>query len=447
MKGGGAMPGQGSIQLPPLHEERLENGVTVVVARRPGVPLVAVRIVISAGASLDPPRGHGLANLVAQVARRGTARRTGREIDDRIESLGSELGAGSDEDATYFGLSAPAEFLSELLDVVADVATGPTFPAAEWRRIRRREVAGLAHVLDEPGAVADRAMIDAVYRGHPYGHPTDGRARHIEALHRADAVAFHRRWFAPASTTLVIVGAVDPEEALAQARRRLGRWRAAGGPAPAIPAPPAVPRSVLVVDKGDVTQTQVRVASPALARATREYFPALVANAIFGGGFTSRLMEAVRVNRGLSYGVRSRFAMSRAAGIFFVASFTKVETTAELLQVVLDEAERFCAEGPSEEELGRAQSYLAGLYPLSLETHDQVAEKLADVKLYGIPLDEITGYRERVRAVTAEQCREIARRHFPLDRGVIVAVGPAKRVAPALERFGPVSVVPARKTI
>ena len=437
----------GTIQLPQLHEERLPNGATVVVAHRPGVPLVAVRVVVSAGAALDPPRGHGLANLVAQVARRGTTRRTGKQIDDRVESLGSELGTGADEDATYLGLSAPAEFLPELLDVVTDVATDPTFPAGEWSRVRRREIAGLAHVLDEPGAVADRAMVDAVYHGHAYGHPTDGRARHLERLRRADALAFHRRWFSPAATTLVIVGAVDPAEAMALARRKLGRWRATGEPPPALPPVSVLPRSVLVVDKGDVTQTQVRVAAPALARCTPEYFPALVANAIFGGGFTSRLMEAVRVNRGLSYGVRSRFAMSRAAGIFFVSSFTKLETTADLLQVILEETARFRDGGPTAEELDRAQSYLSGLFPLSLETHDQVAEKLADVKLYGIPLEEITAYRERVRAVTTEQCREVAQRYFPVDRGVIVAVGPAKQVAPALERFGPVTVVAAQKMI
>ena len=437
----------GAIALPPLHEERLHNGATVIVARRPGVPLVAVRLVVRAGAALDPARGHGLANLVAQVARRGTARRSGPEIDDQIESLGCELGAGSDEDATYFGLSAPSEFLPALLDVVVHLVTGPTFPAAEWERIRRREVAGLAHLLDEPGAVADRAMIDAVYRGHPYGHPTDGRAAHLAALKRRDAVGFHRRWFAPAATTLVIVGAVEPEEALRLARKRLGRWRAEGdGPPPVPPAPP-VERAVLVVDKGDLTQSQVRVASPAMARATPEYFPALVANAVFGGGFTSRLMEAIRVNRGLSYGVRSRFAMSREAGIFFMSSFTKVETTAELLQVAFDEAERFCADGPSTEELERAQAYLAGLYPLSLETHDQVAERIADMRLYGIPESEVTGYRERVRAVTAEECRQVARRYFPLGNGVVVAVGPGRRVAAALERFGPVKVIPARRVL
>ncbi len=440
-------PPAGSIHLPPLLEEVLPGGATIVVARRPGVPLVAVRMLVGAGAALDPRRGHGLANLVAQVARRGTARRTGPEIDDRIESLGSELGTGADEDASYFGLSAPAEFLPDLLDVVVDVATGPVFPVREWDRIRRREIAGLAHVLDEPGTVADRAMISAVYGTHPYGHPTDGQARHIETLRRADALAFHRRWFGASRTTLVIVGAVDPEDAVARARRKLARWRGGMDPTPALPPVPVPPRTVVVVDKRDVTQTQIRVATPALARRSPEYFPAVVANAVFGGGFTSRLMEAVRVNRGLSYGVRSRFAMSRSAGVFFVGSFTKVESTAELLQVILDEADRFAAEGPRVDELQRAQSYLAGLFPLSLETHDQVAEKLADAKLYGIPLEEITGYRERVRAVTPDECREVAQRHFPLGRGVVVAVGPARQIARALERFGPVRVVPARSVM
>ena len=437
----------GDITLPPLHELELGNGARVLVARRAGVPLVAVRLVISAGSALDPAGAHGLSHLVAQVARRGTARRTGKEIDDRVESLGSELGAGADEDFTYFGLSAPAEFLSELLDVVVDVATAPTFPAVEMDRIRRREVAGLAHVLDEPGAVADRAMISAVYRGHPYGHPTDGRVRDLKNVRRVDAVQFHRKWFSPSSAMLLVVGDVDPERALDLARRKLGRWRSTSAPPPPLPPVAPGPRAVVVVDKRDVTQSQVRVAVPALPRATPYYFPALVANAVFGGGFTSRLVEEVRVNRGLSYGVRSRFAMGRAAGLFFVSSFTKIETTAELLEVILEQAQRFSEEGPTEEELERAKSYLAGLYPLSLETHEQVADRLADVKLYGFPLEDVTCYRERVRAVSADDCREVARRHFPLGRGVVVVVGPAAAIARSLERFGPVEVMPARKVI
>ena len=435
------------IVLPALHRERLPSGVEVLVADRPGVPLVAVRLLVAAGSALDPAPGFGLANLVVQVARRGTARRSGTEIDEEIESLGAELGCAADEDASGFGLSAPSESLSELLDVVVDVATAPAFPLREFERVRRREVASIAHVLDEPGAVADRAMLRAAYAGHPYAHPPDGRRAHLAALKRRDLIAFHDRWYAPQAATLVVVGRVDVAEVLALARRKLRRWRPRAAETPPTPPSPApVQRRVIVVDKPDATQVQIRIALPALARSTPDYFPAIVANAVFGGGFTSRLVEEIRVNRGLSYGVRSRFGMSRGGGIFFISSFTKTETTAELVQVALDEAARFADVGPSADELARTQSWLAGLHPLSLETHEQLAEKLADAWLYGFPLEQVTDYAAGVRAVTAEQCTALARSWFPVDgRGVIVAVGRAKEVAKQLRGFGPVEVLsPAR---
>jgi zinc protease len=143
--------------------------------------------------------------------------------------------------------------------------------------------------------------------------------------------------------------------------------------------------------------------------------------------------------------VRSRFATSAAGGLFYVSSFTKVETTAELIQVALDEMARFAEGGPTAEELERMQSYLCGLFPLSLETHDQIAERLADLALYGLGDDEVTRFAERVRAVTAEGCRAVARRYFPGSRPLIVVVGPARAVAGPLARFGEVRVLPARK--
>jgi zinc protease len=202
-----------------------------------------------------------------------------------------------------------------------------------------------------------------------------------------------------------------------------------------------------VVDKPDATQAQVRLASPGFPRRSPDYFAAAVANAVLGGGFTSRLVEAIRVNRGLSYGVRSRFAMSRAAGIFTVSSFTKNETAGELVRVALDEIARFREEGPSPAEVERAASYLAGLYPLSLETHEQWADRLADLQLYGYPLEEVAGYRERIRAVRPEEAHEVARRHLPSGGGAIVAVGPARQLVPQLEPFGPVRVVPVRRVL
>jgi zinc protease len=435
----------GPIPLPPIRRERLANGLRVVVAERPGVPLAAARVALQGGSSLDPAGRAGLAHLVAIASRRGTRRSSGPEIDLAVESLGAELGAGVDEDAAYFGLSAPVEALPRCLRVLADVVTTPTFPAREVDRLRRREIAALAHDLDEPAIIADRAMLQASFGGHPYGHPPEGRVRELHAARRPDVVALHRRHYRPSSTYLVVVGSAPTEEVLSLVRRSFGAWRGEDGGTVAI-APPAPPRpAVLVVDKPDVTQSQVRIASAGFARRSPDYHAGVVSSALLGGGFTSRLMEAIRVNRGLSYGVRSRFATSGSGGLFFVSTFTKVETTAEIVQVALDEIARFCDGGPTAEELGRMQSYLCGLFPLSLETHDQLAEKLADLALFDLPDTEVTGFRDLIRAVTAERCREVGLRYFPLADRVIVAVGPARAVAPQLERFGPVQVIPAGK--
>jgi zinc protease len=433
------------IPLPPIRREALPNGLRVVVAERQGVPLAAVRLVLRGGASLDPRGRSGLAHLTALTARRGTRRRSGPEIDLAVESLGADLGAGVDEDATYFGLSAPVEALPRCLDILADVAIAPAFPPSEVQRLRRREIASLAHDLDEPGVVADRAMLHAAYGDHPYGHPPEGMSRDLGAVRRGDVVALHRAAYRPPSALLVVVGKVEASEVLSLVRRRFGAWKGPDGDA-AMPGPPARPRpAVVVVDKPDVTQAQVRVASAGFARRSPDYFPGIVASTLLGGGFTSRLMEAIRVNRGLSYGVRSRFATSGAGGIFFVSTFTKVDTTGEIVRVTLDETARFCEGGPTTEEIERSRSFLCGLFPLSIETHDQLADKLADLALYDLPDDEVSGFREHIRAVTPEAARDAGRRYFPLEERVIVAVGPAKAIVHQLEPFGPVRVLPARK--
>lgn len=433
-----------AIAQPPVRRERLDNGLTVVVASRPGVPLAAVRLLVRAGSSLDPAGRFGLAHLTASAVRRGTRRRTGAEVDAEVEALGAELGAGVDEDAASIGFSAPLEALPRLLGVLADVAMHPTFPAREVDRLRRREVAALAHDLDEPGVVADRAALAAAYGAHPYGHASEGRGRHLAAVRRGDLAAFHARHWRPSRATLLVVGPVDPEEVLALARRRLGGWRgAAGGEVEVAPPAPPAP-GVLVVDRPELTQAQLRIAGPGFPRSSADHPAGVVAGAVLGGGFTSRLMEAIRVERGLSYGVRARFASGRAGGLFFVASFTKVETAGQLVQVALDELARFREGGPTEEELARVRGFLGGLYPLSLETHEAWAEKLAEVELYGLPADEVGGFLDRIGRVDAEACRALARRLLPGERRVVVAVGPARALRPQLEPFGPVKVIPAR---
>jgi zinc protease len=296
--------------------------------------------------------------------------------------------------------------------------------------------------------VAERATLMAAYGSHPYGHPSEGRGRDVAATRRGDLTAFHARHWRPSRATLLVVGPVDADQALALAARRFGGWKGTpGGELEIGPAAPSIPPAVVIVDRPELSQVQIRIASAGYPRGSPDHAAGLVAGAVLGGGFTSRLMEAVRVNRGLSYGVRSHFSSSRAGGLFSFSSFTKVETAGELVQVALDEIARFRDGGPTEEELARTRGYLCGLYQLSLETHEQWAEKLAAVELYGLGPDEVTGFCDRVRAVDSAACLAVARRWLPVDRRVVVAVGPARRLKAQLARFGPVEVVAARSVM
>jgi zinc protease len=269
----------------------------------------------------------------------------------------------------------------------------------------------------------------------------------LTRIRRRDALAFHGRWFSPGSALLVISGPVDAGGAVEEAERRLGRWKPLPSRVDAVPAATRRPRRVVVVDKADATQVQIRIAGVAIPRCSPDYFPATVGNAVLGGGFTSRLVEAIRVNRGLTYGVRSRFAVGRSTGLFSVSSFTKTGSAGELVAVALEEMARFAATGPSEEEVSRAASYLAGLFPLSLETHDQWADRIADAWIHGYAVEEVTGYPERIRSVTPGEAQAATARHLPLEDGVVLAVGPAGPLARQLARFGPVEVWPVRRVM
>ena len=241
------------------------------------------------------------------------------------------------------------------------------------------------------------------------------------------------------------VGAVDPEAVASQVQAAFGPWT--GGPAHGVdvPPPPGVGHAgrVVVVDRPEQTQSQVRIAGPAYRRGAPEQFAAQVVNVTLGAGFTSRLVREVRVKRGLSYGVGSTFDTLRAGGLFSVSSFTKVETTGQLLSVMRSEVDRMRARGPTQGEVEKAQRYLAGLFPLRTETNESLAAVLADMALYGLGDDWLDRYRDRVRAVTRTEARDAAARYCFPEPPLTVVVGPADRLRPQLERFGPVDVLSA----
>ena len=421
------------------------DGLDVEVARRGRVPLVSIRLVMQPGSAADPPQRLGLADFTVKLMRRGTTRLDADALNEAVEFVGASLGVFAAEDFVALAVTTPAEHLGEMLDVLAQMVREPAFPVHEFDTERARTLAQFANDLDDPGLLADRALQRAIWGSHPYGHDVAGNQASVEGLVREDIVAFHRDCFGPRISRLVLVGAVDIRSSRPLVERAFAGWR--GGPV-RTPVPPSLTQAagegkVLVVDRPNQTQAQVRLGALAYRRGEPATFPAQVMNAALGGGFTSRLVREVRVKRGLSYGVGSSFETMRAGGSFSISSFTKVKTTRALLDVILGVVDQMRERGPTKAELEKAQEYLAGLFPLRVETNEAVASAIADLWLYSLGEDWVDDYRSRIRAVTRADAALAAGRFCFAHPPAVVLVGPAEALQRAAEALGQVTVVPA----
>jgi len=435
--------------LPARSSFTTADGLGVVVARRGRIPLVSVRLVVQGGSAADPPDRPGLADFTVRLMRRGTARLDADALNEAVEFVGATLAVFAAEDFLALALTTPAEHLGGMLDVLGQMVREPAFPEPEFDTERRRALAQFANDLDDPSLLAHRALQRAVWGAHPYGHDVAGNRASVEKLTREEVLGFHRRRFGPRMSRLFLVGAVDLATARPLVERAFAGWRA--GPSE-VPLPPPLATAagegqVLVVDRPDQTQAQVGLGGMAYRRGAPEAFAAQVMNAALGGGFTSRLVRAVRVKRGLSYGVGSSFEAMRVGGSFLVSSFTKVETTRALLDVTLSEVARMRGRGPTGAELQKAQEYLAGLFPLRVETNEAVASALADLWLYELGEDFVDLYRSRIRGVTRAEAASAAAAFCFARPPAVALVGPGEALRRAAAGLGPVSVVAASELL
>lgn len=433
------------LALPPITESKLENGLSVVTVEKHDLPLVTLRLVLTTGAIRDPVGKAGLASFTGSLLRRGTATRSGEELDDTIESSGGLMGIDVGFETTSIVVTVPREHLEAALGVISELVRAPSFPMSDVDIERRQLLAGLAHDLDDPSYIADRAISGFFYgTGHPYGRAVHGHTASVSTFVRDDVVAFHEQTYSPSGAMLFFAGDIEPERAREAAEKLLGGWE---GPVleRINPSAPVVPPGVriLLVDKPDASQAQVRATAPGLARRDARYHAAVLANTVVGGGFTSRLVDEVRVNRGLSYSVGTRLVALRDFGAISFSTFTRTDTVREILDVSLGVLDAFAETGPTDSELGNAKRYVIGLYPGRVESIEQLTEALASMRLLDLPFDEIERYRGELASVEDAEVRKVASL-WPGSRGAsVVVVGDASKILPQLEGLGEVSVVKA----
>lgn len=412
---------------PKIEHWTLENGVRVYFVEAREIPMLQVRAVFDAGAARDPKDKSGLAQLTSLMLREGIAGMTADDIANRFEGLGAAFGAGAERDMATVNLRSLTDptLLEPALDLFAKILLAPTFPTESLERERARTLIGLARDAQSPGSVAQKAFMRALYDDHPYANDPAGDEASLKRIAGDDLVAYHRRYYVGRNAWLAMIGDVSTGEARRLAEKLLGALPA-GEPAPALPTIAMAERADLKKIEFPSSQSHLLVGQPGIVRLDPDYFPLYVGNHILGGsGLVSRLSEEVRERRGLSYSVYSYFAPMRAPGPFVMGLQTKNASRDEaygLLRKILGE---FIAKGPTERELEAAKKNITGGFPLRLDSNRKIAEQLAAIAFYGLPLTYLDDFSMRVEAVTAEQIRDAFARRVRPDRMVTVMVGGA----------------------
>jgi len=412
---------------PIAHREVLPNGIVLLVAERPAVPIVVVRAFSHAGAVLDPPDRAGLANLTGALLTRGTAKHTGPELDSLIEFVGGSIGAGAGRDGPTASLAVLKKDVGLGLDLLAEVLLTPTFPPEEVKRKTAQIQAAIKRSEEDPGTVASRALVKLVFPGHPYGVPVEGTLESVGKLTRDDVVRFHATNVRPDTTIIAVVGAVTVDDARREIEARFGAWKPpAEAPATVPPATPGGPARNESVEKA-LTQATIVFGRQAIRQTDPDYFPLTVASYVLGGGSASRLYSRVREEGGLAYAVYSYVNPARYGASFIVSAQTRTAEVPRVIDIVREELARMTREPVTERELKLAKDYLIGSFPLRLDTSSKVADFVVAIEQQGLGLDYADRYKERVAKVTAADVQRVAAKYFApetFDRVVVGAPRP-----------------------
>lgn len=384
------------------------QGARVYFVANHDLPMIDASVDFDAGSARDSRATSGLASLTRHVMRLGAGPWNEREIEERLADVGAVLGGRLDADRAGFTLRtlSGARASGQAFTMLAAILAAPHFDTGVLRREQARVVAGLREADTRPDRIGAKAFQAAIYGDHPYGLPEEGEEDSVAALSREDLVNFHARHYRAAGMVITLMGDLTRERAETLANELAAGLPSGDAPPALAPAPAVAAMPGERVIAHHASQSHLFMGQPGLMRHDPDYFPLLVGNYVLGGGgFDSRLNEAVRQQRGLAYSVYSYFAPMQAMGPFQVGLQTGRATTREAVDTAYAELVRYLAEGPSEAELIQAKNNLVGGFPLRLDSNRKIMEHLAVIGFYRLPMDWLETWATHVEAVTREDIR------------------------------------------
>lgn len=415
-----------SAAIPGYEERTLDNGLRVIVAEKPGLPLFSANLTIKRGATADPAALAGLASMTADVAKRGTATRSATELAREIESLGAFLNASSGSDMTDVSAGGRSDKASEIISLMADVVLNPAFDPEEIERARSETLDNLKVSMRQPGTVASYAMRRALFGVGSYGRVETETT--ISNIQQQDIQSYHQTHWRPDNAVLVIAGDVSAEDGFALAESTLGSWvKPDSEPADimltqegGVGAPKAI-----AIDIPDIQQAAVMMGSYGPARSDPDYIPTLVANNVLGGGYSARLNAEIRIKRGLSYGAGSSLSARMGTAPVVASAQTRNDAVPQVVDLMGAELVRLGSEPIPQTELDARKAVLVGGFGRSVETTAGLAGQLGNLAAFDLPLERLSTYADEILSVTPEQAAAAAAKYYDPSKAALVVAGDA----------------------
>ncbi len=427
--------------FPKFERVTLSNGLEVLFVERDAVPTVELLMLVDCGSAVDPENLSGLAALALNLMDEGTTSKTAVEIGEIQERLGARLGAGAGDDFATLSLSALRANLERSLDLFADVLQNPSFPEADFERIRKETLVRMQSSKLEPNAMAARVLPPLLYgKGHPYGSLGGGNGTEasVGALTRQALRDYHAKWFRPNNAKLLVVGDTTLAELEPLLEHRLAAWKPLDVPAKAIGPAQTIERPIVyLLDRPQAMQSVIQVALAAPPTSDPQEIAIEALNDLLGGTFTSRINMNLREDKHWSYGARSGLRDAKGPRAFVVSAPVQTDKTKEsLLELQKELAELIGARPGTEAELDQVKAHQTLSLSGRWETSSAVLGSLAEIVQYGLPDDHWSTYPEKVRALSTDEVNAAAKRIVDPARCVWIVVGDREKIEQGVRDAG-----------
>jgi zinc protease len=428
---------QNPFEPPGVKTMKLDNGLTVWLVAKPGFPKVAFSVSVEGGLSADPSDRPGLSDLLAKVVTEGTARRNAKQIAEDIEAAGGDLQASATRDRSSVTTNVLASKIQAVLGILADVLENATFPDSEVAVAKKNASDELQQSEAQPSFQANRALARVMFPGNPYS-VVSATQESLTHTTPAELRAQYARRFRPDHAVMVAVGDFDVAKMTVMIKENFGAWKSPATPAvePA-PKPSVDPlHGIYFVARPNSVQSTLLFAAFGPLRSDTDFEAAEVANAVYGGTFSSRLVVNIREDKGYTYSPYSFLQTLRSTGLVRTQADVRNAVTGASFNEISYELNRLATTSPTDEELSKAKRFLLGIEAIELQSREAVAEELASLWTDGLPPDEIGIYGKKIEKVSASDVDAAAQKYFPASRMTIVAVGEEKVIRESLAPFG-----------